>query len=217
MGQATEQGTKAWAADQQADDHDTEDEPFEDEFSVENIRDFIVARLAPYIPREYRYAEGIHEVRAKIFGQYGAKLYSKAMGIFYDLLESDDTASGHGDDGDVWRSWRHDFKNRKASKQAPRASRRTAFSVLSSLELPLCPICISLKRMNGNEEEPTMYGFHYWADENDRTTWLTLTRRVSPTSSCRQSNPLLASICRRSRFLLLCVMNSWRMLGTKRK
>ncbi|KAI9828089.1 MAG: hypothetical protein M1832_003616 [Thelocarpon impressellum] len=83
-----------------------------EEYNEEKCRDFLVHELGVEIPRFYRYAEGIHEVQKRIILRYGDENFAKAMGIFTHLLESDDNAAGLGDDGDLWRSWRHDYKLR---------------------------------------------------------------------------------------------------------
>ena len=83
-----------------------------EEYEEEACRDFLVHELGVEIPRFYRYAEGIHEVQKRIILRYGDENFAKAMGIFKQLLELDDNACGLGDDGDLWRSWRHDYKLR---------------------------------------------------------------------------------------------------------
>ena len=86
-----------------------------DDYEEEACRDFLVHEIGVEIPRFYRYAEGIEEVRRRILLRYGDVGYAKALGIFTELLERDDNASGLGDDGDLWRSWRHDYKRRGVS------------------------------------------------------------------------------------------------------
>ncbi|KAI9847642.1 MAG: hypothetical protein M1838_000818 [Thelocarpon superellum] len=83
-----------------------------EEFDEERCRDFFVHELGVEIPRFYRYAEGIHEVRKRILLRYGDMNFGPVMALFRELLEQDDNAAGLGDDGDLWRSWRHDYKNR---------------------------------------------------------------------------------------------------------
>ena len=89
-----------------------------EEYDEEGCRDFLVHELGVEIPRFYRYAEGIHEVQKRIILRYGDHNFAKAMGVFKELLELDDNACGLGDDGDLWRSWRYDYKLRRVS--APR-------------------------------------------------------------------------------------------------
>lgn len=86
-----------------------------DPFDEEECRDFLAYELGQEIPRFYRYRQGIHEVESRLIQRFGDMNYGKAMAVFHRLLESDDCASGLGDEGDLWRSWRHDFKHRGVS------------------------------------------------------------------------------------------------------
>jgi len=83
-------------------------------YDEESCRDFLVHELGFEIPGFFRYAEGIHEVQKRLILRYGDENIARAMGVFRELLEDDD-ASGLGDDGDMWRSWRHDHKYRSVS------------------------------------------------------------------------------------------------------
>ncbi len=83
-------------------------------YNDDACHDFIVYDLGFQIPLVYRYAEGIHEVQKRLIVRYGDENIARAMGVFREVLEVDD-ASGLGDDGDMWRSWRHDHKHRRVS------------------------------------------------------------------------------------------------------
>ncbi|KAI9657808.1 MAG: hypothetical protein M1829_006874 [Trizodia sp. TS-e1964] len=78
----------------------------------ESCLDFLVHELGLEIPRTYRYAQGIHEVQKRLILRYGDENIARVMDIFNSLLEDENNAAGLGDDGDVWRSWRHDYKMR---------------------------------------------------------------------------------------------------------
>ncbi|KZF19393.1 hypothetical protein L228DRAFT_42631 [Xylona heveae TC161] len=98
---------------------DTGEEASNTIFDEEACRDFLTLELGCEIPRYYRYAEGIHEVQKRLILCYGDNYIAEAMGVFYDLLEGEDNASGLGDDGDFWRTWRHDFKLRREDFSNP--------------------------------------------------------------------------------------------------
>lgn len=84
-------------------------------YDDDSCRDFLVYQLGYEIPSYFRYAEGIQEVHKRLSRHYGEQNIAQAMGVFRELLEHD-AASGLGDDGDMWRSWRHDHKHRNVSK-----------------------------------------------------------------------------------------------------
>lgn len=84
-------------------------QPYDDE----SCREFLAYELGEEIARFYRYTEGIHEVQKRLILRYGDENFAKAMSVFHELLELEDNASGLGDDGDFWRSWRHDYKQRR--------------------------------------------------------------------------------------------------------
>ena len=96
--------------------NDPEDDLIE-AYEAESCRDFLVYELGVEVARFYRYTEGIHEVQRRVMLRYGDKNYAKAMNNFYELLELDDNASGLGDEGDAWRSWRHDYSWRRVCLQ----------------------------------------------------------------------------------------------------
>ena len=74
----------------------------------EACRDFIIYDLgySSQIPRDYRYRQGIDEVRKRLMCRFGDMNLDRSMGIFNDILEK---VSAHGieDEADIWRSWRY--------------------------------------------------------------------------------------------------------------
>ncbi|KAH0542001.1 hypothetical protein FGG08_003550 [Glutinoglossum americanum] len=84
------------------------------EFDEEAVRDFLVDELGLEIPRLYRYDQGIHEIHRRLITRFGDEHFARAMGVFQSLLEGEDNANGLGDDGDLFRSWRYDYKMRKS-------------------------------------------------------------------------------------------------------
>ena len=94
--------------------HQDSKDSLQEPYDEEAVRDFLTEELGE-IPLNYRYAEGIHEVRKRLILRYGDMNFAKAMNTFQGLLESDDIGAGLGDDADLWRSWRHDHKTRRVS------------------------------------------------------------------------------------------------------
>ncbi|KAI9679489.1 MAG: hypothetical protein M1817_005511 [Caeruleum heppii] len=84
--------------------------PRVEEYDDESCRDFLVHELGLEIPRFYRFNKGIHEVQKRIISRYGDENFGRAMAVFREMLEDADNAWGLGDDGDLWRSWRHDWR-----------------------------------------------------------------------------------------------------------
>lgn len=72
-------------------------------------------RLGIEIAREYRYTQGIREVQARVLEAFGEDHYPHAMRLFDDLLQGETNALGLGDEGDLWRSWRHEYQLKKVA------------------------------------------------------------------------------------------------------
>ncbi|KAH0562527.1 hypothetical protein GP486_002787 [Trichoglossum hirsutum] len=89
------------------------------ELDEEAVRDFLVDELGLEVPRLYRYDQGIHEIHRRLITRFGDEHFARAMGVFQSLLEGEDNANGLGDDGDLYRSWRHDYKMRKENLSEP--------------------------------------------------------------------------------------------------
>ena len=80
-------------------------------FDEESCRYFlreVGERVVPAYPFDY----GMEEVYSLILEKYGYQGIADAISVLQDLLEDDDVATGIGDDGDIWRSWRHHWKRR---------------------------------------------------------------------------------------------------------
>ena len=92
--------------------HQSQLQPQRKQFSEEDCRDFIthVLALDLKLPSTHRYRDGIDEVWRRLMYKFGDANLGRAMGIFNELLEDDDLG-GLGLGGDLWRSWRHDFKH----------------------------------------------------------------------------------------------------------
>lgn len=84
-------------------------------FDEETCRYFlreVGERVVPAYPFNY----GMEEVYSLILEQYGFEGVPDVTSVLQELLESDDTADGFGDDGDCWRSWRFYWKHRNVSR-----------------------------------------------------------------------------------------------------
>ena len=90
---------------------------FEDlgRFDEEECR-FFLREVGERVVPQYPFSFGMEEVYSLILERYGYGGIPDATSVLSDLLESDSTASGFGDDGDVWRSWRHSWRHRNVSK-----------------------------------------------------------------------------------------------------
>ncbi|KAI9821937.1 MAG: hypothetical protein M1827_002519 [Pycnora praestabilis] len=77
-------------------------------FEEEACRDFL-RELGTVIVRKFTYTAGRDLIHEQLILRYGDANIGDAIGVFKELLEDDD-ASGLGDDGDIYRSWRHEYK-----------------------------------------------------------------------------------------------------------
>ena len=66
------------------------------------------------IPLNFRYKQGIEYIRTRLMHRYGDMNLNKALGVFNDVLENG-SASGLGDDDDIWRTWRHSYHHQHVS------------------------------------------------------------------------------------------------------
>lgn len=82
----------------------------------EICRDFIIYDLgySSRIPRDYRYHQGIDEVRKRLMCRFGDMNLDRSMGVFNDILENV-SACGIEDESDIWRSWRHSHLHQHVS------------------------------------------------------------------------------------------------------
>ena len=86
-------------------------------FDEESCRFFlreVGERIVPFYP----FFVGIEEVYAVLVERYDRSRIADALSVLHELLEDDDNASGIGDDGDIWRSWRHCWRHRNVSVMA---------------------------------------------------------------------------------------------------
>ena len=87
-------------------------------FDEETCRDFLY-ELGLTIPQTRVFEEGIQEVFQQVALRFGPVRVADCLSLFYDLLEDESFAEGRGDEGDIWRSWRHAWKYRNVSKLPP--------------------------------------------------------------------------------------------------
>ena len=80
-------------------------------FDEESCR-FFLRELGQRLVQFYPFSVGMEEVLTQIVNRYGFHGAPDAMSVLQELLEDDSTAAGVGDDGDIWRSWRHNWRHR---------------------------------------------------------------------------------------------------------
>lgn len=80
-------------------------------FDEESCRFFLHdlgKRIVPFYPFSF----GMEEVYTSVVDKYGIPDCTDAIAVLQELLEDDQNADGVGDDGDIWRSWRHGWRHR---------------------------------------------------------------------------------------------------------
>ena len=80
-------------------------------FDEESCRFFlreVGERLVPFYP----FSVGIEEVYSLLLERYGRPQIADSLSVLHELLEDEGNATGAGDDGDIWRSWRHSWRHR---------------------------------------------------------------------------------------------------------
>ena len=82
-----------------------------DAFDEETCRYFLREVGEQTVPF-YPFSFGIDEVYTLLLERYGEDWIADALSVLHELMEAKDNASGLGDDGDIWRSWRHSWRNR---------------------------------------------------------------------------------------------------------
>ena len=87
-------------------------------FDEEQCR-FFLREVGERVVPVYPFSFGMEEVYSLILERYGYAGLSDATSVLQDLLEGDSTAGGFGDDGDVWRSWRHSWRHRNVCHNLP--------------------------------------------------------------------------------------------------
>ena len=105
-------------------------------FDEESCRYFlreVGSKVVPFYPFTF----GMEEVYSLIVEEYGLAGIPDATSVLQDLLENERTAGGLGDDGDIWRSWRHSWRHRNVRSLPPRQRPLTASrTTLSTLSFP---------------------------------------------------------------------------------
>lgn len=89
-----------------------------DVFDEESCR-FFLRECGEQIVPFYPFEAGIDEVYNLLLEQYTVEEMSDVLSVLHELLEDDDNASGLGDDGDIWRSWRHAWRRRNVRNCLP--------------------------------------------------------------------------------------------------
>jgi hypothetical protein len=87
-------------------------------FDEESCRYFLREVGARVVPN-YPFSFGMEEVYSLIIESYGYEGVPDVTSVLEELLEDDDTATGVGDDGDIWRSWRHYWRHRNVRSSSP--------------------------------------------------------------------------------------------------
>lgn len=80
-------------------------------FDEESCRYFLRHVGADIVPC-YPFSFGMEEVYTRILETYGRRAACDAISVLQELLEDETSAGGFGDDGDVYRSWRHGWRHR---------------------------------------------------------------------------------------------------------
>ncbi|KAJ4505088.1 hypothetical protein HRR83_005935 [Exophiala dermatitidis] len=87
-------------------------------FDEESCRYFlreVGTRVVPCYP----FLFGMEEVYSLILERFGYQGMADATSLLQEFLETDNAAGGFGDDGDIWRSWRHSWKHRNDDRLRP--------------------------------------------------------------------------------------------------
>lgn len=80
-------------------------------FDEETCRYFLRTVGAEIVPC-YPFSFGMEEVYTRILETYGTRRACDVISVLEELLEDETSAGGQGDDGDVFRSWRHGWRYR---------------------------------------------------------------------------------------------------------
>lgn len=83
-------------------------------FDEESCRYFL-REMGQRIVQFYPFSVGMEEVFTQMVNCYGFDGIADAMSVLQELLEDASAADGTGDDGDIWRSWRHSWRHRNVS------------------------------------------------------------------------------------------------------
>ena len=83
-------------------------------FDEESCRFFLRETGQAIVP-SFPFSIGIEKVYGLLLERYGLGEIADATSVLHELLEDQTSATGIGDDGDVWRSWRHQWRHRNVS------------------------------------------------------------------------------------------------------
>ncbi|KIW21547.1 hypothetical protein PV08_02127 [Exophiala spinifera] len=87
-------------------------------FNEESCRWHIREAGMRVVPR-YPFSCGIEEIYCLMLEQCGFPGLPDALSVIEDMLEQDGVADSMGDDGDIFRSWRHNWRHRNADSKDP--------------------------------------------------------------------------------------------------
>jgi hypothetical protein len=90
---------------------DADDLPEADFFDEESCR-FFLREVGLKVVPNYPFSYGMEEVYSLIVEEYGFNAVPDVTSVLQELLEEDDVATGIGDEGDIWRSWRYNWRHR---------------------------------------------------------------------------------------------------------
>jgi hypothetical protein len=137
-------------------------------FDEETCRYFlreIGAQIVPFYPFSF----GIDEVYTLLLERYGEDWVADALSVLHELMEADDNAGGLGDDGDIWRSWRHSWRHRNvrvndfATLQSMTLRDRT---ILRSLSSPESVVLYFLRQPREQDAEPGLQASQHGAQRH---------------------------------------------------
>lgn len=83
-------------------------------FDEESCR-WHVREAGKRVVRFYPFSSGIEEVYCLMLERCGLPGLPDAMSVIEEMLEKESVANGMGDDGDIFRSWRHNWRHRMVS------------------------------------------------------------------------------------------------------
>jgi hypothetical protein len=87
-------------------------------FDEESCR-FFLREVGTRVVRNYPFSYGMEEVHSLIVEEYGEDGIPDVTSLLQEFLEGEEAIAGIGDDGDIWRAWRHHWRYRNV--RAPEA------------------------------------------------------------------------------------------------
>jgi len=149
--------------------------PQADTFDEETCRYFL-REIGEQIVPFYPFSFGIDEVYTLLLERYGENWVADALSVLHELMEAADNASGLGDDGDIWRSWRHSWRHRNvcvntfATLQSMTLRDRT---ILQSLSPPESVVLYFLRQPREQDAEPGLQASQHVAQRHRSKQFLT--------------------------------------------